>query len=208
MSRIRSRLKYANVMATAAVFIALGGSATAAVLITGKNVRNSSLTGADIRNGSVGSADVKDRNLLAKDFKAGQIPAGAQGPKGDVGPVGAAGPQGAPGATGPAGPQGPANPDAQTLSGNRVEAVGTAAVDLASVDAGLCSSATVPATMLDPSYSLINDVILATPPGSWPSNLTFMVRANAATSFTIVYCNQSGSTIDPPSLNYRYIAFG
>ena len=34
MRRLRSRLSYANVMATLAVFIALGGTATAAVIIT------------------------------------------------------------------------------------------------------------------------------------------------------------------------------
>src|SRR3954454_23371141 len=42
-------------MATFAVFIALAGSATAAVLITGKNVKDGTLTGKDIKNSSVGS---------------------------------------------------------------------------------------------------------------------------------------------------------
>jgi hypothetical protein len=80
--RIRQRLSYANVVATLALFVALGGSATAALVITGKNVKNGSLTGSDLKNGSVGSVDVKDNTLLAKDFKAGQIPAGPQGPPG------------------------------------------------------------------------------------------------------------------------------
>src|SRR4051794_19771168 len=84
MSRLRSRLTYANVMATVAVFIALGGSATAAVLITGKNVKDGTLTGKDIKNSSIGSVDVKDGTLLPKDFRGARLPAG---PKGDTGTV-------------------------------------------------------------------------------------------------------------------------
>lgn len=90
MSRISSRLTFANVVSVLALFVALGSSATAAVLITGKNVKNNSLTGADIKNNSIASADVKDRSLLAKDFKPGQLVSGApgpQGPKGDTGTV-------------------------------------------------------------------------------------------------------------------------
>jgi hypothetical protein len=90
LAKLRSRLTYANVVATVAVFIALGGSSYAALTVTGKNVKNSSLTGSDIKNNSVTgkdvksirSADVTDRSLLAKDFAAGQLPAG---PKGETG---------------------------------------------------------------------------------------------------------------------------
>jgi hypothetical protein len=97
LGRIRSSLSFANVMSTAAVFIALGGTSYAAITVTGKNVRNGSLTGADIRNNSVASADVKDGSLLTKDFKAGQLPSGAAGAKGDPGPAGPVGPKGDPG---------------------------------------------------------------------------------------------------------------
>ena len=83
-----------------ALFVALGGSSYAAITITGKNVKNSSLTGKDIKNNSLTGSDVKgiksgdvtDRSLLAKDFKAGQLPAGPQGPKGDKGDTGPPGP--------------------------------------------------------------------------------------------------------------------
>jgi hypothetical protein len=64
---------YANVLATAALFVALGGSSYAAVEITGKDVRDGSLTGADIRNNSLTSADIKNGSLLAADFKPGQL---------------------------------------------------------------------------------------------------------------------------------------
>jgi hypothetical protein len=85
LAKLRARLTYANVMATVAVFIALGGSSYAALTVTGKNVRNSSLTGKDIKNSSLTTRDVKNRSLLARDFKAGQLPAGPKGDKGDTG---------------------------------------------------------------------------------------------------------------------------
>jgi hypothetical protein len=72
------RLTYANVMATVAVFLALGGSSYAVAQVTGRDVKNGSLTGADIKN----------KTLRAGDFKASELPSG---------PPGAAGPAGAPG---------------------------------------------------------------------------------------------------------------
>ena len=84
-----------------------GGSAYAAITVTGKNVKNSSLTGKDIKNSSLATADVKNRSLLAADFKPGQLPAGAQGV------------QGAKGDTGPAGPFPDGNvPSGKTIRGN------------------------------------------------------------------------------------------
>src|SRR5215216_4485897 len=94
MYRIRRSLSYANVMATVAVFVALGGSSYAALTITGKNVKDSSLTGKDIKNSSLTTSDVRNGSLLSGDFKSGQLPRGAQGPQG---PQGTQGPQGAAG---------------------------------------------------------------------------------------------------------------
>ncbi len=59
-------------VALVALFVALGGSAYAALIITGKNVKNGSLT----------TKDVKNKSLLAGDFKAGQLPAGPAGKNG------------------------------------------------------------------------------------------------------------------------------
>ena len=92
---IRRRLSYANVIATIALFAALGGTSYAALTVTGKNVKNNSLSGRDIKNSSLTSTDVKDRSLLSKDFKTGQLPAGSKGDKGDTGAAGAAGAAGA-----------------------------------------------------------------------------------------------------------------
>lgn len=61
---MRRHLSFANVMASIAVFVALGGSSYAAVKITGRDVVNHSLTGIDIQNGS----------LARKDLKPGTVP--------------------------------------------------------------------------------------------------------------------------------------
>jgi hypothetical protein len=84
---MRRALSYANVMATLAVFVALGGTGYAAITITGKDVRDNSLTGADVRRNSLGSSDVRNNSLKsadvqngslqAKDFAAGEAPAGS-----------------------------------------------------------------------------------------------------------------------------------
>jgi hypothetical protein len=75
-----------------ALFLALAGTSYAAAKITGKQIKDSSIT----------SADVKNRSLLAKDFKAGQLPAGARGQQGAQGLPGQNGADGAPGAPGAA----------------------------------------------------------------------------------------------------------
>lgn len=86
-------LSYANVMSTVAVFVALGGSSYAAVKLGRGQVK-----GVNLASDSVSSAKVKNGSLLAKDFKAGQLPAGAIGPQGPKGEPGAAGAKGADGA--------------------------------------------------------------------------------------------------------------
>ena len=91
---VRQRASYANVTATIALFLALGGTSYAALTVTGKNVKNSSLTGADIKRSSLTTSDIKNRSLLAKDFKAGQLPTVAQGTQGPQGPRGETGPRG------------------------------------------------------------------------------------------------------------------
>jgi hypothetical protein len=129
---IRKRLTYANVLATVAVFIALGGTSYAALTITGRNVRNGSLTGRDVKNGSLGSVDVRDRGLLAKDFKPGELPAGPPGPvgpKADPGPPGPVGPPGDPGPPGAAGAPGRNGATTVIVRQQEDDGAGTAAVE-------------------------------------------------------------------------------
>ena len=95
VDKLRGRLTYANVMATIAVFVALGGTSVAAVSLKRNSVgsaqiKNGSVISADVKNNSLSGSDIK--GLTGKDFKGGQLP---QGPQGPAGPQGATGPAGA-----------------------------------------------------------------------------------------------------------------
>lgn len=63
LERLRGRLSYANVVATLALFIALGGSSYAALTVTGKNVRNGSLTGKDLKRNSLTGRQIREGRL-------------------------------------------------------------------------------------------------------------------------------------------------
>jgi len=69
LNAIRKHLSYSNVTATAALFIALGGSAYAVIRVDSADVVNNSLRSADLRNNSVRSEDIQDRTLRARDIK-------------------------------------------------------------------------------------------------------------------------------------------
>jgi hypothetical protein len=96
VARLISRLTYANVVASLALFVALGGGAYAAITLPknsvgSKQIKNGSVKNADLANSAVTGAKVKPGSLLSADFKPGQLVAGAPGP---AGPTGAAGPKG------------------------------------------------------------------------------------------------------------------
>jgi hypothetical protein len=75
----------ANAIAYLALFIALSGTSYAATQLPVKSVGAKQL-----KSNAVTTAKVKDGNLIAKDFKAGQLPAGATGPAGPAGKAGTA----------------------------------------------------------------------------------------------------------------------
>jgi hypothetical protein len=60
---LRRRLTYANVMATIAVFLALGGSSYAALTITGREVKDRSLTQRDLRRNTLGGSRIRESRL-------------------------------------------------------------------------------------------------------------------------------------------------
>jgi hypothetical protein len=82
------KLSYANVMATVAVVMALGGTATAAVTlprnsvgskqikngqVRSRDIRNATVTGADVRPGSLTGAHVADGSLASADVADGSL---------------------------------------------------------------------------------------------------------------------------------------
>ena len=83
-----------------------GGSATAAKLITGKQIKNGSIKSADIGDGAVTSGDIRNGSIRAGDLAPGATSNIANSVSAPPGPAGPAGPAGAVGPTGPAGPAG------------------------------------------------------------------------------------------------------
>jgi hypothetical protein len=76
LSAFRKHLSYSNVTATAALFVALGGTSYALVRVDSDDVVNNSLRSADLRNNSVRSNDIRDRGVRARDLRPNSIGAG------------------------------------------------------------------------------------------------------------------------------------
>jgi len=96
LSPLRRHLTYSNVIASLALFIALGGVSYAAIKIPAnsvgtKQLKKGAVTGAKVKKGAVTGAKVKKGSLLARNFKAGQLPRGPQGERGPIGPPGEGG---------------------------------------------------------------------------------------------------------------------
>ncbi len=104
MARVKGWLTYANVMATVAVFIALGAGAYAAGLardtVKSKQIKAGAVKADELADNAVTSPKVANGSLLSEDFAGGQLPSGQQGPQGERGLQGAQGTPGEPGEPG------------------------------------------------------------------------------------------------------------
>jgi hypothetical protein len=78
MKTIRSRLTYANVMSTIAVFLIIGGATAFAATHLGnsvgtKQLKKNAVTGAKVKDGSLTGADVAAGSLATANFADGSI---------------------------------------------------------------------------------------------------------------------------------------
>jgi hypothetical protein len=94
--RVRQRLTYGNVTATAALFVALGGTSYAALTlpknsIGSRELRPKSVGTSELKTGAVRSTDIKDRTIAVRDISKGARRE-LQGTPGPVGPPGPPGP--------------------------------------------------------------------------------------------------------------------
>ncbi|MBA3262114.1 MAG: hypothetical protein H0T69_06540 [Thermoleophilaceae bacterium] len=62
-TRLRRRLSYANVVATLALFLALGGSSYAVSQISGSQLRNNSVSGKKLKRNTIGGTRIKESRL-------------------------------------------------------------------------------------------------------------------------------------------------
>jgi hypothetical protein len=69
LNSFRKRLSYSNVTATAALFIALGGTSYAVIGVDSRDVVDNSLRSIDVHNNSLRSKDIRNRTLLARDIR-------------------------------------------------------------------------------------------------------------------------------------------
>jgi Collagen triple helix repeat (20 copies) len=115
LTSLARRVRGSALMIAVIVVLLSIGSATAAKLITGREIANHSITGTDIKRKSLPLSVLKTR---PRGTPGPQGPKGAAGPQG---PKGAAGAKGDPGEIGVMGPEGEPGPSAitevQTLEG-------------------------------------------------------------------------------------------
>jgi hypothetical protein len=95
MRRVRTHLSYANVMATVAVFIALGGTSYAVTQLPrnsvgSQQIRTGSVGASELRTGAVRSRDIRDRSVALRDISTGARRSlrGKTGATGQPGPPG------------------------------------------------------------------------------------------------------------------------
>src|SRR5215211_7222554 len=63
LTNLYRRLNYANVVATLALFIALGGSSYAVTKISGSQIRNNSVAGKKLKRNTLGGKRIKESRL-------------------------------------------------------------------------------------------------------------------------------------------------
>jgi hypothetical protein len=106
LRRLSTRVTYANVVATLALFVALGGTSYAVKQLGSNDIRDNSIRSRDVRDNSLGSGDIHNGSLALRDFKPSQRPRGTRGKTGARGPRGRTGKTGKRGKTGKTGPAG------------------------------------------------------------------------------------------------------
>jgi hypothetical protein len=164
MNFLRQRLTYANVIATLALFLVLGGGAYAATQLPRNSVGTGQLKPEAVTAGKIAK---KTRNQL----QGARGPAGAQGPQGKTGAKGTTGAKGATGAKGDTGARGPAGTDG---TGPAFEVFGT----LKSIGVG--ATPVVAENLPAGAYvSSANVVVEATAPGTVTCTLSSGGEASA-----------------------------
>lgn len=91
-AKLRSSLTYANVMATIAVFLAMGGVSYAVSIprnsVGSTQLRKKAVTGQKVKVDAISSVKVKDHSLRARDFKQDELPGLTEARADDADPAG------------------------------------------------------------------------------------------------------------------------
>lgn len=73
LAKVLARLTYANVVATLALFLALGGVSYGALRIKSKHVVNNTIRTQDLRNNEIRSKDIRNRTVIGRDVLTNTI---------------------------------------------------------------------------------------------------------------------------------------
>jgi hypothetical protein len=73
LAKLRDRLTYANVVATLALFLALGGVSYGAIRIGSRSIVNNSVRTQDLRNNDIRSKDIRNRTIVGRDVLTNTI---------------------------------------------------------------------------------------------------------------------------------------
>jgi hypothetical protein len=198
MRNLAARITYANVVATLALFIALGGTAWAAATITSAEVKDRSLIARDIKLASLTGAEVKNGSLAEADLSAA-AKASLKGAAGATGPAGPAGANGTNGAVGAAGPTGSAGRDGavaadEEIGDVRFENVGCDQFELARLPVTL----TAPSVIHVNASWFVQEALNNTTELFLPSSALLVPRGDAIDDLTQVETTESGLQLNFP----------
>jgi hypothetical protein len=185
----RSRLTYANVMATLALFIALGGGAYAAFhlprnSVSSKNIVNRQVKRADLATGAVTSrklgansvteTKVRDESLTGDKLSEGAV-------------------------------TGDKVSDGSLRLSDIVVGEDTATIDFGSLAANACATGTVSTAAF--SEVQVGDVSYAWPaaPAAIPPFVAYGNRQEFGDQARFAFCNTSETAADPPPIDFRVI---
>lgn len=123
LSRVFGGLTYSNVVATVALFVALGGASYAAFTLPARSVGTRQL-----KAGSVGTQQLQDKAVTPRKLASSTVRL-FKGQKGDTGPRGEQGAQGSQGLPGTPGTNGTNGSPALSALVGRIDGLGSGAVD-------------------------------------------------------------------------------
>jgi len=72
LAKLRDRLTYANVVATLALFLALGG-VSYGLTVNSRSIKNNSVRTQDLRNNDIRSKDIRNRTIVGRDVLTNTI---------------------------------------------------------------------------------------------------------------------------------------
>jgi hypothetical protein len=197
-------------LSVTALLVALLGSTPLGEAAQDVVLPRGSVGTAELRDGAVTAAKVKDRSLLARDFKAGQVPRGPAGPQGPPGTIEGVTASGALAGTYPSPVLAADVVDSAKVKNGSLGLEDTAAlsgqvrIDAPALDAHACLSlrATVPGVK---PYD--RAIVLPTQNLPLGVSVTPVFNTNLAGRILFRLCNASAKKVDAPLGAWAYVVW-